>query len=83
MKTDIAGSTSEASEYCSWYLGYATSAVAVDIDLHSYFARIAYSGPNESTLPVLCDVHACHLAQIAFEGLDRPPSTLSFSPAFC
>ena len=44
--------------------------LAMSIDLPAYFARVGYDGPSEPTLPVLRDLHARHLTQIAFEGLD-------------
>ncbi len=40
------------------------------MDLPAYFARIGYQGPSKPTLDLLCDLHARHLARIAFEGLD-------------
>ena len=40
------------------------------LDLPAYIARIGYQGPREPTLDLLCDLHARHLARIAFEGLD-------------
>jgi N-hydroxyarylamine O-acetyltransferase len=40
------------------------------IDLPAYFARIGYSGPADPTLPVLRELTARHVAQIAFEALD-------------
>lgn len=39
-------------------------------DLSLYFARIAYGGPQEASLPVLRALQSAHIAAIPFEAID-------------
>ena len=41
-----------------------------EIDLESYFDRIAYVGPRAPALDTLAAIHAAHVAAIPFENLD-------------
>ena len=44
--------------------------MGTDLDLPAYFARLGYTGPADPTLPVLRELCARHVSQIAFECLD-------------
>ncbi|QHT66231.1 arylamine N-acetyltransferase [Rhodocytophaga rosea] len=40
------------------------------MDKHSYLKRIAYQGPLELSLEVLCSLHQYHMLNVPFENLD-------------
>ena len=46
------------------------STVMAELDLTSYFARIGFAGPSETTLGTLQALHRLHPAAITFENLD-------------